>query len=205
MIPASLLRSVPSRRWCATTRALALLPVLAGLAAPAACGAAPAVQPAASIQDVMQLFVDPAADAIWDSVSSTTTSDGIADQAPRTDADWEAQRRHAVQVIEGANLLLVARRPVSDPGQPLEDARIAAVLTPAAIAARIDATRARFRERAAALQSAGLAALDAVRRRDADLLLQAGSALDAACERCHLDYWYPGGGPPPAPAQSRPR
>jgi hypothetical protein len=33
-----------------------------------------------------------------------------------------------------------------------------------------------------------LAAIDA---RDVPRLGQAGSALDAACESCHLTYWYP--------------
>ena len=31
-----------------------------------------------------------------------------------------------------------------------------------------------------------------VKARDADKLFDAGSALDMACEGCHLDFWYPG-------------
>jgi hypothetical protein len=34
--------------------------------------------------------------------------------------------------------------------------------------------------------------LDIVNKRDADQLFTAGSALDMACENCHLEYWYPG-------------
>ena len=31
-----------------------------------------------------------------------------------------------------------------------------------------------------------------VKARDAEKLFDAGSALDRACEGCHLDFWYPG-------------
>jgi hypothetical protein len=153
---------------------------------------------AASIQDVMQLFVDPAADALWDSVSTTSTAQGVEEKRPQSDADWEEQRKLALRLVEASNLLLLPGRPVADPGRPIEDSHLAAVLPAAAIEARIRKAPARFAQRARDLQAAGLQALAAARSRNVDALVRAGSALDEACEACHLAYWYPGGGPPPA-------
>ena len=31
-----------------------------------------------------------------------------------------------------------------------------------------------------------------VKTRNVELLFDAGSRLDKACENCHLEYWYPG-------------
>jgi hypothetical protein len=152
----------------------------------------------------MQIFVDPAADALWDAVSSTTTAAGIEEKRPVTEADWLEQRRQALRLYEGAGLLLAPGRTVAGRGQALEDAQIAAVLSPAQIDRRIAADPRKFRQRALDLQAAARLALDAARAKDVAALLRAGSSIDAACERCHLDYWYPGGGPPPA-ARPAPR
>lgn len=160
--------------------------------------------PIASIQDLMQIFVDPAADALWDSVSTTTTLAGVDEKRPVTAAEWGEQRRHALSLIEGANLLLLPGRHVAVSGGALEDAQLAAVLSAPAIEARIAADPGRFAERALALRVAASQALEAIQARDAARLLRAGSALDQACERCHLLYWYPNGGPPAAPRAAAP-
>jgi hypothetical protein len=34
--------------------------------------------------------------------------------------------------------------------------------------------------------------VDIVQARDVDALFDAGSRIDAACENCHLPFWYPG-------------
>jgi cytochrome c556 len=41
------------------------------------------------------------------------------------------------------------------------------------------------------LHSTATQALEAIDRRDSEALLQAGGEIDAACEACHLTYWYP--------------
>jgi hypothetical protein len=33
-------------------------------------------------------------------------------------------------------------------------------------------------------------ALQAIEAKDKDKLLEAGDAIDRACENCHLKYWY---------------
>ena len=60
----------------------------------------------ATIKDIMDSFVDPSADYIWDAVSTTMTASGSVEKYPRTDEEWRELRRRAIQIMEGANLLL---------------------------------------------------------------------------------------------------
>jgi cytochrome c556 len=41
------------------------------------------------------------------------------------------------------------------------------------------------------LHDAGMKALAAIDKKDADALSDAGETIDEACEQCHLKYWYP--------------
>jgi cytochrome c556 len=59
------------------------------------------------------------------------------------------------------------------------------------IRADIDADPVKFKAAAIRLEEASNAALIAARNRDAQGVLTAGAALDAACEACHAAYWYP--------------
>jgi len=61
----------------------------------------------------------------------------------------------------------------------------------AEIQRRIDANPASFARHARALKTAAQKALAAIDVRDADGLLNAGGLIDAACEACHVVYWYP--------------
>ena len=148
----------------------------------------------------MQSEVDPAADALWDSVATISSASGIEERQPRTDEEWAAVRRHAITLIEAANLLVMDGRRVAREGKPLEDAHTPGISTPAEIQTAIDGSRTVFIERAHALQSAGSAALSAIDARNAAALTAAGGALDTACEECHLKYWYPN---TPRPSDSK--
>jgi cytochrome c556 len=55
----------------------------------------------------------------------------------------------------------------------------------------INQDRQTFINNAHALQDASLAALAAINKRNPQALLDAGEAIDTACENCHLKYWYP--------------
>jgi len=148
---------------------------------------APLFLPKASIRELMDAQVDPAADAIWDSVVITITAAGQDDKQPRTEAEWQAVRRSAITLIEATNLLMIDRRriaPASAPAVPGEAS--ASVLEQ-----RLDANRAAFVGFAQALRNVSLQALEAIDARDATRLLEAGGEIDGACEACHLVYWYP--------------
>lgn len=145
----------------------------------------------ASIQELMQSVVDPPADALWESVATISSLDGIEERQPRTDEEWATVRRHAITIVEAANLLVMEGRRVAHEGKPLEDAHTPGIWTAEQIQKAIDSSRPVFIERAHALQSAALAALSAIEARDAQALSAAGGVLDEACEACHLKYWYP--------------
>lgn len=178
-------------------RLLAIAPLMAALGA---CNqAAPVeqnqptswIKPVASIQEVMQALVDPSSDAIWESVSTSITKTGVEEKQPRTAEEWQSIRLHAIRVIEGASLLQVTGRKVVQDGVKLEDAHIEGNAKVEAIVASIAKNPAAFAKAAQALQTSAIEILAAIDARDATRLGQAGSALDAACEGCHLTYWYP--------------
>ena len=158
----------------------------------------PPFKPAASIQDLMASIVDPSADALWESVSSETTSKGTEEKHPRSDAEWLAVRHNAIALQEAGNLLMMEGRVVTHGGKATEDAHVAGISSPQQVQLAIDASRPRFNERARELQEAAGEALAAIDARDPARLMVAGGKLDQACERCHSVYWYPNAKQPPA-------
>lgn len=159
--------------------------------------AAPGPRSLASLQEIMQSIVDPAADALWESVSSTVTAAGIEEHQPRSDEDWNTLRHHAVRLAEAANLLATEGRPVARAGTPLEDAHVAGTLDADAIARRLASERPRFLGHARQLQDAAASALAAIDNRNLERFLEAGASIDKACEGCHRVFWYPGDKRPP--------
>lgn len=149
---------------------------------------APEFRVDATIKDIMDSMVDPGADYIWDAVASTVTAKGVEEKYPRTEEEWKEVRRRAVQVMEASNLLLMPGRRVARPGDQ-SDPRIE--LPPERIEALINEDRAAFAKMAHALYDSVVPALKAIDARNKDALLDAGDAIDQACENCHMKYWYP--------------
>ena len=173
-----------------------LVAVVAAVVLSAACAdespersSTAAFRPTASVQDIMLSIVDPAADAIWESVATIITHEGTEERRPRTDEDWEAVRHHAVRLLEASNLLLIEGRSVARPGFQSENPGIE--LEPAEVQALIDEDFETWRRHLDDLYGVAVAILDAVDKRDADLLFDEGGPLDVTCERCHQKYWYP--------------
>lgn len=168
------------------------------VAAPAAT-AKPEPSPfilSATIQDIMDSIVDPSADYLWDSVAVIGNADGVVEHKPRTDKDWLEVRRRAITLMEACNLLMMKGRRVVAPGKHLLDENLEGNLTPEQIQHDMDADHASVVAFAHALNSAAAEALQAIEKRDVDAFLQAGGSIDAACEACHLKFWYPGHGVP---------
>jgi len=157
----------------------------------AAAGAQHEAAPLASVQELMQAFIDPSADALWEAVSSEVTAEGTVEQQPRNDEEWHALRLHALRLAEGARLLGERGRAVAAPGRVLEDAHVAGILSAPQIQQAIERDPAAFAQRAAALQGSARDALAAIDARDVQRLLRVGQAIDHACESCHQAYWYP--------------
>src|SRR5262245_14481857 len=158
----------------------------------------PAAQPAnaqpeyvltATIKDLMDSVVDPSADFIWESVSATVDAKGLTEKQPRTDEEWQEVRRRAIALLEATNLLKIPGRHVAKPGQKADDPKVE--LPPEKIEELINADRAAFNKFAQGLHDATMPALKAIDAKDPEELLNSGDDIDAACEKCHLKYWYP--------------
>ena len=143
----------------------------------------------ATIKDIMDSMVDPSADFIWDSVSSTVDEKGITDKAPRTDEEWKEVRRRAITLLEATNLLLMPGRKVAKPGQKADDPNVE--LSPEQIQALIDGDRNSFTKFAHTLHDKVSVALKAADEKNVEELFNSGDGIDKACEDCHLKYWYP--------------
>ena len=110
--------------------------------------------------------------------------------APKTDEDWTRIERGMWVLAEASNLLKMPRKMAPDgeantePGGP--------ELTPAQIEAKRAEHPALWSSHADQLRAEALKIVDIVKARDAQKLFDAGTALDRACEGCHLDFWYPG-------------
>lgn len=191
------MRQVGVRAWLPLTMTI----VACGTEAPAdeaAVQPAPVFRLTSSMEEIMRYMIDPSADAVWDAVVTEVTAAGIVTTQPETDEDWMALRRHAVTLIEATDLLLMEGRRVAAEGSRSELPGID--LEPEEIEALLEADRASWTAFVAVLHEGGVGVLDAIDRQDVDALLIASDVLDAACEVCHVRYWYP---PRPAPDSTR--
>ena len=169
--------------------ALATLIVVWGCSSKSQPAAATPTSPydlTATVQELMEGQIDPAADALWDSVAFIATEQGTEDRRPRTAQEWKAVRASAVALIEATNLLSMPGRRVAADKEPGPGE-----LSPAQIQQRIEANHGAFVQFARVLQAAGHKALAAIDARDAQGLMDAGGVIDEACEACHVTYWYP--------------
>jgi hypothetical protein len=117
--------------------------------------------PIATVKQIMKGIVAPAATAVFNSVSTTVTKNGIEEKAPETDADWEALGNSAAALIESGNLLLMGNR-VVDKGDWITYTR--------------------------ALIESGKAALKATQAKSAEQILSSGEKVNESCDGCHRKY-----------------
>lgn len=167
-------------------------PAPAVSAPPSGADASPAVASefrlTASIRELMDSEIDPAADFLWASVASISTRAGLEERRPRTDEEWLEVRRHAITLIEATNLLVMKGRRVSHTYIPSGGA---GELDTNEAQQKIDANRDVFVLFAQRLQETGLQTLAAIDAKNADQVFELGGAIDEACESCHVTFWYP--------------
>jgi hypothetical protein len=168
--------------------AVASLVLVCAIACSGSAPPAPEFQTTATMKDIMESIVDPHADGLWESVEVVATLQGVVEKAPKTDDDWKALRHHAIAIMEAANLLIVPGRRIAAPGQKAEDARID--LNPEEIEALVRKDPAQWAQLARGLHDAGVLYRVAIEARDLKKFMEAGEALDTACENCHKKYWY---------------
>lgn len=175
---------------CAVAAA-AVLAAACGAEPPAAdsAGAAAGYRVTATIEEIMRHVIDPAADAIWESVVTEVTAEGVTEYAPESDEEWAALRGQALTLVEATNLLMMPGRRVAAPESRSDLPGVD--LEPEQIEALLAEDRTAWTQFVGGLHASGLSVLEAIDRRDVDALLVAGDGLDLACENCHLRYWYP--------------
>jgi hypothetical protein len=157
-------------------------------AAPAA-PPAPPYTPTATMKEIMQLIIDPAADDVWQAVMTVDSQQGTTETVPRSDEDWLKARRGALTLIEASNLLMTPGRKV---GHPHDKSEVPGVeLEPAEMEANINQDLPEFHKAALRLHDAGMQALAAIDGKDAPRLFEVGETIEMACEHCHSRYWYP--------------
>jgi hypothetical protein len=142
-----------------------------------------------TIQDIMDSVIDPSADYIWESVSTVVNDKGITDKAPSTDEEWREERRHAVLLMEAANLLKIPGRAVARPGARSTAPGIEE--EPEGTKKLMDADPVTWGKATDTLYDAARIMLKAAEAKDPEAILDAGNTLDQACEGCHIVYWYP--------------
>ena len=133
------------------------------------CGEAPklpappasALRPVLSLKQLMEWVIDPAADAVWDSVKTIITEQGTKEIAPQTDEQWEAVRHGAATLHESAHLLTLEGR-ARDRGEWTRAAR--------------------------GLMEAADEALKAVEAKNPQAVFDAGGRIYNACSNCHRRY-----------------
>jgi hypothetical protein len=160
------------------------------------------LKPIAGIQDVMAGMIDPAADFLWASVSTTVSGKETVEKQPRTEEEWAEVRRQALILAEGANLIMMDGRHVVKEGVTLEDHGTPGNLTAAESEQAIAQNRASFIAFAQALRDVGASMLAAADAKNPQGLIDAGDTMDQVCEGCHLQFWYPGQKIPLFPEQA---
>lgn len=137
----------------------------------------------------MNSVIDPNVDVVWNAVKTDIDHGKQIEHAPKTDDDWAMVRHSAITVAEGANLLMMPDRAVAPPGAGSLSPGIE--LAPDQIRALIDKNPAGFAQFARSLQDSLQPALNAIDKKDALGLFEAGDKIDEVCESCHQTYWYP--------------
>ena len=120
-----------------------------------------AMTPVASVRQIMNGLVAPAATVIYESVATTVSAAGVEEKLPRTDAEWEHVATNAAMLAEAGNLLVMDERAV-DNGDWVTISK--------------DLTAAAGR------------ALKAAASRSADGIIDAGGAINETCDGCHAKY-----------------
>ena len=128
-----------------------------------------------SLKQVMEWVVDPAADAVWESVAIIITEKGENHKAPKTDEDWLKVTAGAATLVESGNLLMMQ-------GRKRDDAKWIAA--------------------AKRLSDAAVVALKAAEKKDVAVLFDSGATIFNACSACHAAYRVGEEAPDAKPAAS---
>lgn len=121
----------------------------------------PMTTPVASMKQIMDGIVAPAADVVFNSVSTTVSFKGVEEVFPRNDDEWRTVGNSAAALAEAANLMMLDGRAVD---------------------------RGDWLKMSIALSEASRLALKAVEAKDTAAILAAGETIYTSCNNCHQRY-----------------
>ena len=75
----------------------------------------------ATVAEIMDSMVMPAADILWKSTAVIESVEGTKDLTPTNDEEWKVVERAAVVMSEALNALMIPGRAVAPPGAPVDD------------------------------------------------------------------------------------
>ena len=145
--------------------------------------------PTATIIEIMDSMVMSSAQILWDAVAVDVTDKGTVEKTPQTDEDWQKLRWTAVTLAEATNALAVPGRKVAPAGTKSQNPD--SELEPAQIQAMLAKDRGAWVAHTKVLHAAAMEMIKAIDAKNIDGVSDAGGTLDAACEGCHLQFWYP--------------
>jgi len=132
------------------------------IGAQAAPSAAPVdIESVATVKQIMQGVVSPAANIVFESVGTVVSAAGIEEFQPETDEEWDIVESNAAVLIESAALLMSGDRAVD---------------------------RQEWATQSQALADAAGILLEAARAHDRDKVLEHGETLYRSCDACHRTY-----------------
>jgi len=114
-----------------------------------------------SVFELMEGPIAHAAETYWGSVSTIVDANGITENFPRTDEEWEHVWAAGVALAEAGNLLMMSPRPIDDDDWMMW---------------------------ASAMVDAGIAATDAAEAKNPDRVLEEGEKVYNVCTGCHMQY-----------------
>ena len=137
--------------------------VLAQASGGARAGAAagPAMEPIATVKQIMNGIVAPASGTVYQSVSIIVDHEGEHENYPRSDEEWDVVAASAAAIAEAGGLLMAE-------GRARDTERWMAI--------------------SQEMIDASLISMKAAQDQDKEALLASGEALNASCDNCHRAY-----------------
>ncbi len=142
-----------------------------------------------TVKTIMDTMLDPSADYLFASVADVADERGITRKAPKTPQEWATVRHHLKVLMDAPALLIVPGRKAANPEDRSSNPSVEN--QPEEVQQLLDAQHSDFVLRAARLRQAAALGMKAAIAQKQDALFVAITAVDKACESCHLHYWYP--------------
>jgi hypothetical protein len=139
--------------------------------AAAACSRGPALQPIATIEQIMETTVEPVSNTVFD---AAVWENGVQVGGPKTADEWKAVQASALMLAETTNLLLMNGRAKDQLGWTI---------------------------RTQAMKDAAMEAARAAEAKNTQAIFDAGTHIYQACTGCHLQYISNLNAPPKKPAE----